>query len=144
VVFSIYSISEVSNLTGISAYTLRYYEKIGVIPKPKRLSGKKEGIRRYNDRDLRFIQFVHGLKQTGMKLRDIASFVEEGCFVSINKPDMEVESIFLKRVKMLDKHIKKLEHQLIQLEEVKALAQDKRNFYYNLLRENGNGDAING
>ncbi|UUZ78796.1 MerR family DNA-binding transcriptional regulator [Paenibacillus sp. P26] len=32
-------------LTGITAYTLRYYEKIGVLPKPRRLNGQDAGIR---------------------------------------------------------------------------------------------------
>lgn len=63
-----YTISEIARLTGISAYTLRYYEKIGVLPDPTRQEGRKNGIRRYSDQDLRFIRFIHGLKQTGMKL----------------------------------------------------------------------------
>ncbi|GFZ92715.1 hypothetical protein GCM10008018_43980 [Paenibacillus marchantiophytorum] len=44
-----YSISDISKLIGITAYTLRYYEKIGLLPNPKRLDGKQYGIRRYDD-----------------------------------------------------------------------------------------------
>jgi DNA-binding transcriptional MerR regulator len=140
----VYSISEVSKLTGITAYTLRYYEKIGLLPKPKRLDGKEYGIRRYDDQDIRFIKFIHGLKQTGMKLKDIETFVKEGCFVTQKEPDIEVKAIFHKRIEILNKHIEKLEHQRRQLEMVKVSAQDKRNFYYSLLKEHGNEDAING
>lgn len=133
-----YSISEVFKLTGITAYTLRYYEKIGLLPKPKRIDGKQYGIRRYDDEDLRFIRFIHGLKHTGMKLKDIATFVEEGCYVTQEEPDIEVKVIFRKRIEILNNHIEKLEHQLRQLEFVKVSAQDKRNFYYSMLKEHGN------
>ncbi|MGG1662474.1 MerR family transcriptional regulator [Brevibacillus sp. NRS-1366] len=130
-----YSISEISRLTGITAYTLRYYEKIGLLPKPKRLDGKQYGIRRYDDQDLRFIKFIHGLKQTGMKLKDIAAFVEEGCYVTREEPNIDVKVIFRKRIEILNTHIEKLEQQLRELEIVKSTAQDKRNFYYSLLKE---------
>jgi DNA-binding transcriptional MerR regulator len=129
-----YSISEVSRLTGITAYTLRYYEKIGLLPKPIRLDGKQYGIRRYDDQDLRFIKFIHGLKQTGMKLKDIATVVEEGCYVTREEPNVEVKVIFRKRIEILNTHIEKLEQQLRQLEIVKSSAQDKRNFYYSMLK----------
>ncbi|MCY9696091.1 MerR family transcriptional regulator [Paenibacillus alginolyticus] len=132
-----YSISDISKLMGITAYTLRYYEKIGLLPNPKRLDGKQYGIRRYDDQDLRFIKFIHGLKQTGMKLKDIATFVEEGCYVTQEEPEIEVKVIFHKRIDILSKHIEKLEQQLTQLEVVKVSAQDKRNFYYSMLKKHG-------
>jgi DNA-binding transcriptional MerR regulator len=47
------SIGEGSTLTGIPASTLRYYEKISLLPNPQRQNGKKNGIRRYDDQDLR-------------------------------------------------------------------------------------------
>ncbi len=39
-----FTIGQVAELTGVSSYTLRYYEKIGLLPPPKRNSG---GIREY-------------------------------------------------------------------------------------------------
>jgi DNA-binding transcriptional MerR regulator len=83
-----YSIGQISKLTGITAFTLRYYEKIGLLPKPHLLDGKQNGVRRYDDQDLRFIRFIHGLKQTGMKLEDIAAFTEDGCL--LNQKDQEI------------------------------------------------------
>ncbi|PUA39297.1 hypothetical protein C8Z91_10140 [Paenibacillus elgii] len=70
-----YSISDIARLSGITAFTLRYYEKIGVLPRPRRQGGKEAGIRQYDDSDLRLIRFIHGLKQTGMKLEVIMVFV---------------------------------------------------------------------
>lgn len=131
-----YSIGEVARLTGISAFTLRYYEKIGLLPSPRRLDGKQDGVRRYDERDLRFIRFIHGLKQTGMKLEEIAAFTEDGCLM--NHPDLEhvdKKGILHKRIEMLDKHMDWLQQQMKQLEYVNEIAKQKRAFYSAMLDE---------
>ncbi|WP_442600614.1 MerR family transcriptional regulator [Paenibacillus sp. KN14-4R] len=129
-----YSISEVSKLTGITTYTLRYYEKIGLLPSPERQGGKYDGIRRYNDQDLRMIRFIYGLKQTGMKLEDIAYFTEDGCLLSSNNEVIEdIQPILHKRMEILDLHMAQLEQQIANLEAVKAIAQEKRAIYSSML-----------
>lgn len=131
-----YSISEISKLTGITAYTLRYYEKMGLLPNPYRLDGKPNGVRRYNDQDLRFIQFIYGLKQTGMKLKDITLFAEDGCLLTQNDQEIEdIQGTLHKRIEILDKHINLLEQQMKQLENVKTLAHEKRTFYSAMLNK---------
>lgn len=132
----LYSIGEISKLTGISAYTLRYYEKMGLLPNPSRLDGKQNGIRQYNDQDLRFIQFVYGLKQTGMKLKDITLFAEDGCLLTQNDQQIEdIQEILHKRIELLNKHVNLLEQQLEQLENVMTLTDEKRSFYLAMLND---------
>lgn len=138
-----YSIGEVSKLTGITAFTLRYYEKIGLLPNPQRQDGKKNGIRRYDDQDLRFIRFIYGLKHTGMKLEDIATFVEDGCLLVQNERDIHITDTLRKRIEILEQHIEQLDQQMKQLETVKAIAKDKRNFYSNMLKEQAS-EAVKG
>jgi DNA-binding transcriptional MerR regulator len=53
--------------SGVSVDTLRYYEKIGLLPKVDRDSG---GRRAYGETDLSWIEFVLKLKATGMPMRD--------------------------------------------------------------------------
>ncbi len=126
-----YSIGEISKLTGISAYTLRYYEKIGLLPNPYRLDGKQKGIRQYDDQDLRFIRFIYSLKQTGMKLNDITLFAEDGCLSIQNDQEIDdIQDILYKRIEILDKHVNLLEQQMKQLENVKTLAHEKRTFLF--------------
>ncbi|MED1949443.1 MerR family transcriptional regulator [Brevibacillus centrosporus] len=132
-----YTISDIARLTGISAYTLRYYEKIGVLPDPTRQEGRKNGIRRYSDQDLRFIRFIHGLKQTGMKLEEIAAFVQEGCLLADDYPVMHVDETLKKRIEILDEHLEHLEKQMQQLEAVKNFTLEKRAFYVNLQAQRG-------
>ncbi|MDR7316335.1 MerR family transcriptional regulator [Brevibacillus nitrificans] len=132
-----YTISEIARLTGISAYTLRYYEKIGVLPDPTRQEGRKNGIRRYSDQDLRFIRFIHGLKQTGMKLEEIAAFVQEGCLLADDYPVMHVDETLKKRIEILDVHLEHLEKQMQQLEAVRNFTLEKRAFYVSLQAQRG-------
>jgi DNA-binding transcriptional MerR regulator len=62
------SIKEVARLTQLSAYTLRYYEQLGLIGPIVRTA---TGHRRYQSRDLEAIEFVKRLRATGMPLADM-------------------------------------------------------------------------
>ena len=68
-----YSIQEVSQRTGLSAHTLRYYEKEGLIASVDRSPG---GFRQYTDEDLESLGLVCCLKNTGMSLQEITRFVQ--------------------------------------------------------------------
>ncbi len=68
-----YSIQDVREKTGLSAHTLRYYEKEGLITGVERSTG---GFRQYTDEDLEAIGLVCCLKNTGMSLQEILRFVE--------------------------------------------------------------------
>lgn len=67
-----YSIGEFSKITNLSIYTLRYYEQEELIT-PNR---KSNGHRYYNDTDLRWIEFVQRLKDTGMPIKDIKKYAK--------------------------------------------------------------------
>ncbi|WP_207463032.1 MULTISPECIES: MerR family transcriptional regulator [Enterococcus] len=55
-----YTISQVSEKIGVSAYTLRYYDKEGLLPFVKRTSS---GRRIFEDSDLEFIAVIYCLKK---------------------------------------------------------------------------------
>ena len=63
-------IKEVSEKYGISHDTLRYYEKIGVIPKVKR----KSGVRDYSEDDLRWIELAMCLRKSGLPLEVLVEY----------------------------------------------------------------------
>lgn len=65
-------ISEVSEQTGLSAHTLRYYEKHGLISASNR---SQAGYRYYTDSDLRRVQFVKTALNTGFSLADIGQLL---------------------------------------------------------------------
>lgn len=70
---SIISISELSRLSGVSNYTLRYYEKAGVLAPATRAVN---GHRRYLASDVAWLAFVLRLKATGMPLAEIKQYAE--------------------------------------------------------------------
>lgn len=65
-------IGELSQATNISEYTLRYYEKKGLI----RVSRDKAGRRHYEKSDIEWVKFIQRLKDTGMLLKDIKKYSE--------------------------------------------------------------------
>lgn len=59
-----------SEKTGISAYTLRYYEKKGLL----HVNYDHAGRRDYQETDIEWVKFIKRLKDTGMLLRDIRHY----------------------------------------------------------------------
>jgi DNA-binding transcriptional MerR regulator len=66
-------ISEVSEKFNISADTLRYYEKIGLIPPVNRDSS---GVRNYTEEDCNWIEFILCMKNAGLPIKTLVKYVE--------------------------------------------------------------------
>ncbi len=66
------SIKEFSQKTNVSEYTLRFYEKEGVLPFVNRTDS---GRRVYNEQNLEWIEFITALRETGMSLSEIKRYV---------------------------------------------------------------------
>jgi DNA-binding transcriptional MerR regulator len=67
------SISEAAERTGLSAHTLRYWERAGLL-EPVTRNGS--GHRRYADEDLERIKFLTKLRATGMPIRQVRRYAE--------------------------------------------------------------------
>ena len=67
------TIAEVSKKYDISADTLRYYERIGLIPKVHR---NKSGIRDYTEEDCGWVEFVKCMRRAGLQIEAIIEYVE--------------------------------------------------------------------
>ncbi|MGW4649295.1 MerR family transcriptional regulator [Kitasatospora sp. NPDC004289] len=68
-----HGIGEVAEATGLTAHTLRWYERIGLLD---RVDRSHSGQRRYSDRDLRRLEFLNRLRLTGMPVADMLRYVE--------------------------------------------------------------------
>lgn len=68
-----YTIGQVSEMTGLSSYTLRYYEKEGLLPFVKK---NPSGIRVYNDSDIGWLSMIECLKASGLSIREIRRYIE--------------------------------------------------------------------
>lgn len=67
-----YRIGDVVKLLGISADTLRYYEKIDLLPA---ISRTESGIRVYVDRDLSRLRFIRRAQKMQFSLKEIAELL---------------------------------------------------------------------
>ena len=63
---------DVSESYGISADTLRYYERIGLIPSVNR---NESGIRDYNELDLRRVEFIKCMRSAGLPIEVLIEYV---------------------------------------------------------------------
>lgn len=128
-----FTISEAAEESGISSYTLRYYEKIGLLPPPKR---KNNGRRFYSEADIQFMTFLKSLKETGMSLEDINEFVKDGCILekmNSNVTTSQLTPSLNKRIEILTKHLEKMETKKKELEEVISTTEQKLDIYYSIL-----------
>ena len=79
-------ISELSEQTGLSAHTLRYYEKYGLINASNR---SEKGYRFYTDSDVRRVQFVKTARNTGFSLSDIGQLLS----IRVNKQSHSCQEV---------------------------------------------------
>lgn len=70
---SLLTIQQVSEITGLSVHTLRYYEKMDLLaPVTRNGSGRH---RRYNNDDLSAIEFLKRMRATGMPIQQLRHYV---------------------------------------------------------------------
>lgn len=67
-----YSIKEVAAKTHLSAYTLRFYDKAGLLPF---VSRNAAGYREFTEGDLALLHTITCLKNTGMAIKDIRQYI---------------------------------------------------------------------
>jgi DNA-binding transcriptional MerR regulator len=67
------TISEAAESAGVTAHTLRYYERAGLLDPVGRAGS---GHRRYGEDDLTRIVFIARLRSTGMPIREIRRYFE--------------------------------------------------------------------
>lgn len=66
------NIKKVSELTGVSADTIRYYEHIGLIPPVTR---NQSGVRNFSDRDISVLEFVRYFRGAGVSVESLIDYI---------------------------------------------------------------------
>ncbi|KWX72900.1 MerR family transcriptional regulator [Paenibacillus riograndensis] len=65
------SIQEMSRLTGLSAHTLRYYEKVGML---EGVARNEQGYRAYSEADVAWVQFLVVLRELDIPIREMKRY----------------------------------------------------------------------
>ncbi|MCF8242534.1 MAG: Zn(2+)-responsive transcriptional regulator [Melioribacteraceae bacterium] len=119
-----YQVGEIAKSVGVNVETLRYYEKIKLMPKPKR---KESRYRVYDDTDLKRLKFIVRAKELGFTLKEIKELLNLKIESSATCGDVkhlaehkltDIENR-IKDLMNMKKVLTKLVHQCIQ-EEVSA------------------------
>ncbi len=103
-------ISEVSKKYGISEDTLRYYERIGLIPKVNR---NKSGIREYTEEDCRWIEFIKCMREAGVQIEALVKYVK--LFQKGDETIEERKKILIEQREQLVSRIKDIQRALDKL-----------------------------
>ena len=117
-----YSIQEVCRKTGLTAHTIRYYEKEGLLTGVARSAG---GFRQYSEEDIEWLGLICCLKNTGMPLQEIARFVQLA-----HQGDRTLEE----RVELLKEHREKLIARMEEMQKYLEKVTWKLNFFSEKLR----------
>ena len=117
------TIQEVARVTGLSTYTLRYYERIGLIHPIDR----RENTRRcYTMEDVGWIDFLLKLRATGMSIKDMQRYAEL---------QRQGEETLPERVEMLKALQGNVEARITELNEHLNLVRYKIEIYTQMIEE---------
>ena len=98
------SIGELSQRTGVSAQTIRYYERIKLLPVPKRADNS---YREYDDNDVERLQFVSRARQLDFALEDIAEIL---AFRDQKEPPCQyVMNVMVQQISAIEERISDLQ-----------------------------------
>ncbi|MDD4320075.1 MAG: MerR family transcriptional regulator [Acidaminococcaceae bacterium] len=121
------NISEVSKEYGLSADTLRYYERIGLIPTVPR---KKSGLRDYDEKACQWVNFIKCMRGAGLTIETLIEYVklfQEGkVTIKARKKLLLDQRIELAaRIKEMQKVLAMLDHKIDGYEECLMEFEDK-------------------
>lgn len=114
------TITEVSNKYDLTQDTLRYYERIGLIPNVNR---KQSGIRDYTDEDCRWVEFIKCMRSAGLPIEVLIEYValfQRGDSTIEARKDLLVEQRrqLIARINDMNQTLERLEYKISRYEEV--------------------------
>lgn len=119
-------IAEVSEHYGLSTDTLRYYERVGLIPHVNR---NGSGIRDYNDLDVRRVEFIKCMRGAGLPVEvliDYMELVQQGDRTIEARKDIlrEQRDLLAARIQEMQQTLDLLDHK-IQVYENRILTKEQ-------------------
>ena len=115
---------------GLSVDTLRYYEKIGLMPPVDRMPS---GRRNYSSDHVAWVEFLNLLKATGMGVRDMSRYVELRSKGLASLQDRQT---------LLIKHLEVVVAKRKKLEEMERVLREKTALFQSVLDGELNGQTL--
>lgn len=107
----VYTVGEMAKLLGVTASTLRYYDKEGLLPFVERSSG---GIRMFRELDIEWLRVIECMKKAGMSIKDIRQYIELAL-----KGDDTIElrlMMFRRQKEVLQQKMAEMQHTMAMVE----------------------------
>lgn len=112
------NIKKVSEQLGISSDTIRYYERIGLVPP---ISRDKNGVRNFTDIDIQRLDFIKCMRHAGLSIESLHEYMH---LYSLND-----DRTILARKRILEEEAEKLDERIASLQETRAYLQHKIDVY---------------
>ncbi|HFI0425110.1 TPA: stress response transcriptional regulator NmlR [Streptococcus suis] len=116
------NIKEVSDVTGLSADTIRYYERIGLVPKIER---KSSGVRDFSENDVAILEFIRCFRGAGMSIERLIEYMG-----LVQAGDDTVEA----RIDLLKEEQEELRSRLVEIQKALDRLDYKIENYQTILR----------
>lgn len=121
------TIKEVSEKYGLSQDTLRYYERIGLIP---RINRNGSGIRDYTEEDCKWIEFIKCMRNAGVQIEALVEYITlfqqgDSTIEARKKILIEQREQLIARIEEMKKALERLNAK-IEAYETKILPAERR------------------
>jgi MerR family transcriptional regulator, copper efflux regulator len=111
-------INEVSKKTGISAHTIRFYEKSGLIEGKRNESVKSNNYYHYDDITVEKLEFISDAKSVGFTIREIGQMIDAWYNKKYSKKQkLEILNDKLVSLEQKMKEIRQMKKQILQFKE---------------------------
>jgi len=112
------TITEVSEKYDVSQDTLRYYERIGLIP---RVNRNKSGFRNYTEEDCKWTEFVICMRSAGLPIEALIEYVnlfQQGDDTSEARKEILLEQrrLLIARMEIMQKTLERMNHKIERYE----------------------------
>lgn len=124
----VYTVGEMAKLLGVTASTLRYYDKEGLLPFVERSSG---GIRMFQESDIEWLQVIGCMKKAGLSIKDIRQYIEM---------TLQGDDTIDLRLAMFHRQQEVLKQQMVELKHTMEMV-DYKCWYYETAKKAGTVDV---
>lgn len=120
------TIAEVAKKYKITPNTLRYYERIGLLPTVNR---NKSGVRDYTEQDCGWVEFIKCLRSAGLPIEVLIEYVA----LTLKGDDISIES----KKNILIEQLGELDRKILEMQEVSNRLKGKIEFFEERLNRRG-------
>ncbi len=120
-----YTVKDISEMTGLSKHTIRYYDNENLLPY---VSRSDSNIRMFSDYDIAWLKTVNCLRYSGLTILQIKDYI---------KLCLQGDDTIIERAKIIFQQEKVLEDKMTELNTQLDVIRKKKEYYEKLIKEKG-------